>query len=84
MKKARIYSLEKKLTTLKKIKCPSKVKKELRKEAKNWIKWINQHIEDLHNDKMSSKSHHQGGIDILEIFFNVKSPALKHEACFGS
>lgn len=71
MKKARICSLEKKLTTLKKIKCPLKVKKELRQEAKNWIKWINQHIKDFHDDKMT-KLYHQGGIDMLEIFFNVK------------
>lgn len=77
MKRAKIYELEKKLTTLKKIKCPPNVKRQLRKAARDWIKLSKFEIslekgkvEDYGSDM--HRNYHQGQSDILEIFFNIK------------
>lgn len=75
MKKARIYLIEKKLVTLKKIKCSPKIKRKLRKADIDWINWEKQHMEDVHRDEEGNyefHSYHQGSIDMLKIFFNIK------------
>ena len=76
---ARIYALERKLTTLKKIKCPSQIKRKLRKAAKDWIAWINQHMEDLQHPP--ENFYHEGEINILELFFNIKRKKDEKSNC---
>ena len=81
IKIARIHKLEKKLTTLKKIKCPPRLKRKLRKMARDWISWIKQHMEDIHKDAKGNyefHNYHQGEINILEILFNLKNGKNKN------
>lgn len=77
MRKAKIYDLEKKLITLRKINCSSDLKNQLRKAAKDWIDILKFEVSgekgkigdygsDMH------RIYHQGQIDMLEIFFNIK------------
>ena len=81
LKITRIYALEKKLTTLKKIKCSQKTKKKLRKAARDWINWEKQHVKDLHHhDNFGGdigKSFHNGSISMLEVFFNISEKNAK-------
>ncbi len=74
---ARIYALEKKLTTLNKIKCSQTIKKRLRKAARDWINWIKQHKEDLKGLGSEHSNYHEGQIDMLEMFFNINTIKLK-------
>jgi len=71
-KKLKRLNLEKSLVTLKKIKCSLKVKKKLRKAARDWIKFIKQHISDIHRDGFF-KEYHLGEIAFIELFFNIKN-----------
>ena len=82
IKNARIPKLEKKLTTLKKIKCSPRLKRKLRKMARDWISWIKQHMEDIHKDAKGNyefHNYHKGGINILEILFNIKKKNEKNK-----
>lgn len=73
---ARICALEKKLTTLKKIKCSQTTKRKLRRAARDWIAWEKQHVKDLHSHKYLGsdigRSFHNGSISMLELFFNLR------------
>jgi len=64
--------LEKKLITLKNIKCPPKIKQRLRKAAKDWNNWIKQHSDDLKGLGSEHRTYHQGQIDMIRLFFNIK------------
>ena len=77
MKKAKIYEFEKRLTTLRKIKCSPDVKRQLREAVKDWIKIskfeisgekgkIGDYGSDMHIN------YHQGQIDMLKIFLDIK------------
>ena len=69
------------MTTLKKIKCHPRLKRKLRKMAREWISWTKQHMEDIHKDANGNYefyNYHQGEIDILEILFNLKNEKSKN------
>lgn len=77
---ARIYALEKKLKTLKKINCSPNLKRKLRKAARDWINWEKQHVKDLHGGKWGEnvgddigRNYHHGSISMLETFFNLNN-----------
>lgn len=61
-----------KLKTIKDFRKLSKNK--LRKEARNWIKFIKRDVKEMHEDKGDNEgaSYHYGQIDWLELFFNIK------------
>lgn len=71
IKKSKSYKIEQNLITLKNIKCPPEVKRSLRKAAKDWIKFIKQHISEIHKDGFF-KDYHIGEISFIELFFNIK------------
>jgi hypothetical protein len=70
LKIAKIYALEKKLTTLKKIKCSADAKRKLRKAARDWINYINIHMNEINHPFYNL--YHRGEINAYCLFFNIK------------
>ena len=48
------------------------VKKSLQKEAKKWIKYIELHSKDMHDDDPFDNLYHKGEISFIEHFFFFK------------
>lgn len=90
-KTAIIYNSEKKLITLKKVKCSQITKRKLRKAARDRITWIKQHVKDLHSGKAgddfgkdAGKSFHNRSISMIELFFNINSSKLNKKSNVNS
>jgi hypothetical protein len=72
------------LKTLKTLNLDSSTNKKLKSQARQWIKFIEFHINDMHRGKYSSGNsfilYHKGEIAFIEFFFNIKhtDTMIKH------
>jgi hypothetical protein len=69
--KVKNKGIEKRLVTLRKIKCHPKIKKKLREAARYWLVYIKQHISEVHQDGFFEE-YHKGEIAFIKFFFNIK------------
>jgi hypothetical protein len=64
---------------LSQIDIPLKIKKKLQKEARNWIKYIQLHSDDMHQNDPFDNQYHKGEISFIEFFFFFKPKKLRKQ-----